>query len=747
MQFSNEPILEKLESYFGDWFNTNEYPQMKKNLYPYTSLFSSIEINNCLIKNRVVMGPMSNVNMVDSNGSPTTKMIKYFGERAKGGVGLVTTGFVPVAINIDPTITGKKGDCCFPQINKTNSNICGWRNLAYEVHNYGAKLFVQLSAGFGRVGDPSCLFTKLKFPVAASWNTNYYASKLPCKRLSNISIKRIIKKVAEAAETAKYAGIDGVYIHGHEGHLVEQLSNCAFNHRKLGRYSNYMQFGIDMIEKIREHCGKDYPIMYRIDLSLALNSTYGDKLNKVKELKKFKDERSIEDTLAYMKKLVEAGVDAFDIDIGCYENWWLPHPPSTMPSGCYVDIAAMVKKYFEENNILSNVGKPIVIIATGKLGYPDLSEEVIKDNKADMVMLSRPLLADPEWVSKAYKGQTEDITPCIGCHSCLKEITHGGYIQCAVCPKTGHEDENNKVQKQQKKIAVVGAGPAGVVAAETLIKNGHTVDLYEKSSSVGGTLKLAGIAKNKYEIRNYIQYLQKIVENIKQNTNFNAYFCKNITNNELKQLNYDAIIYATGSKSEQLNIDGAVLPHVHTIKEVLNNLSIFEKARSVAIIGGGESGCELAYMLAYEQKKKVTIIENSPYLMKHACNANRGHILHYLEKAGVKAYNCAIVQKIEEGYVDILANIHSSVPNLYNTWSPLRGAAKFLTKRIKEKYKAFAIDADVVVLATGVISDDKMFKDAYKNQIAPEIYVVGDANKSGKVFTAVKQAYNLAKNI
>ena len=350
-KYSGEKVLEKLEGNFGDWFNKSVAPKMTSELYPYTSLFSPITINKLEIKNRLVMGPMGNINMADEHGKPSEKMIKYFTERAKGNIGLITTGLIPTTFGIDPTLFEGDKLSYFPRIDRSRTNLVGWRDLVYAVHSYGSKIFVQLTAGLGRVGNPECLTKQFKLPVSASMNPNFYIPAIPCKSLSDAQIKKIVKKTGQAAADAQACGLDGVYLHGHEGYLMEQLSNTAFNRRKLGRYADPMQFGIDMVETIRNRCGKDYPIMYRIDMSLALNSTYGEKMNKVRSLKKFRNERTVEETLKYMEKLVKAGVDMFDVDLGCYDNWWLPHPPATMPSGCFVDIAEIAKKHFEKNNI------------------------------------------------------------------------------------------------------------------------------------------------------------------------------------------------------------------------------------------------------------------------------------------------------------------------------------------------------------------------------------------------------------
>jgi len=748
-----EKILNKLEDTFGDWFNGKmEIPTMTNNLYPYSSMFSPIKVNTCEIKNRLVMGPMGNVNMADETGRPSEKMISYFEARAKGGVGLITTGLVPTVHGIDPTVTEKDELSYFPRIDRSRTNLVGWRNLAYSVHSYGAKLFIQLTAGLGRVGNPECLLTKFKLPVSASWNPNFYMPAIPCKKLSGRACKKIIKKTGQAAADAKFCNIDGVYLHGHEGYLLEQMTNPAFNRRVLGRYSNYQQFGVDMVRKIRERCGNKYPIMYRIDLSLMLNATYGDKMKKVKTLKKFRDERLVIETLDYMKNLVKAGVDMFDVDLGCYDNWWLPHPPSSMPSGCYLEIAEIVKTYFKDNNIKSNMGLEVPVVAVGKLGYPDLAEKALRENKCDMIMLARPLLADPEWPNKAYAGKSSDIRPCIGCHeACIKEFVEGGHPQCAVCPTTSFEKDLNglTITNNKKKVAVVGAGPAGVVAAKTLLMRGHNVTLYEKEEFVGGTLNQAAVPKIKYEIKNYVTYLTKLVVDMKKNDNFKAVFGKTITAAELKNEKYDAIITATGSSQVGLPIDGAVQKHVCTVVEVLKDTERLEKAKNIVIIGGGDSGCELAYYAKYELNKNVTIVEMAPTLMTHTCTANRGHILHYLEKAGVKCYNCSSVTKIGEDHVQIMTNSSKTVPNPFNTWEPVlpENIHNPLAKKIKVLNKAVSVDADLVVLAAGTVPNNELFKNLQDINAAPIIYNVGDSNKCGKVFTAVKTAFNVAKTL
>lgn len=748
-----EKILFDLDNDFGDWFNGKfEIPKMTNKLYPYKELFSPIKVNKLTIKNRIVMGPMGNINMAEETGRPNQKMISYFEERARGGAGLLTTGLIPVSYGIDPTVKELGDLSYFPRIDRTRTVYSGWRDLASGVHAHGASIFIQLTAGLGRVGNPQCLLTQLKLPVSASWNPNFYIPQIPCKKLSGHKIKKMIKNFGQAAADAKASNLDGVYLHGHEGYLMEQLSNTAFNRRTMGRYADWQAFGLDIVREIRNRVGPHYPIMYRIDLSLALNATYQNKINSIKSLKKFKYERTIEQSLTYMKNLVEAGVDMFDVDLGCYDNWWLPHPPASMPSGCFLDIAKIVKDYFAENEVLSNAGLPVPVVAVGKLGYPDLAEQALRDKKCDMIMLARPLLADPEWPNKAYSGKVSTIMPCIGCHeACIREFVEGGHPQCAVNPRTAFEDVfSREIEKSPnpKKIAVVGAGPAGITAARVLVERGHNVTLYEKDK-IGGALIPASVPKFKYEIANFVEFLKGQVEELKKSKNFKLELGKTATTTDLKAQKFDAILVAAGSENAKLNIKGIDNKNVITVNEAFLNPKVFEKAHNVVIIGGGDSGCEAAYWLAYELNKKVTIVELQANLMSNACTANRGHILHYLDKGGVVTHNLSQVQYIDGNMVKIVKNVHKSVPNPYNTWQPIlpENIHNPLAPKIKQTMEEVDLKADVVIIAAGLKANDSLYYDLVKNNVAPEIYNIGDSFKPGKVFTATKYAYRKARSI
>ncbi|MDR2471158.1 MAG: enoate reductase, partial [Treponema sp.] len=274
-----DPAVQKLVDRYGDWFLEEEKAgsfsellgraRMSKKLHPYTSLFSPVQINRLTLKNRIVMAPIGNISMCDETGRPAEKMLQYFYERARGGAGLITTGLVPVSHGIDHSITEPGDLSYFPRIDRSRSVFAGWRDLAQGVHAFGSRIFIQLSAGLGRVGNPQCLLTRRRLPGSASWNPSFYIPQIPCAPLSGGKLRKIIRNMGQAAADAKTAGIDGAYLHGHEGYLLEQMTNGAFNRRLLGRYANKEAFGLDCVREIRRRCGPDYPVMYRIDLSLA----------------------------------------------------------------------------------------------------------------------------------------------------------------------------------------------------------------------------------------------------------------------------------------------------------------------------------------------------------------------------------------------------------------------------------------------------------------------------------------------
>ena len=750
--------VKKLTDSYGNWFQegrkncAGNAALMTKELYPYTDMFSPIVINRMKVKNRLVMAPMGNLMMCEEFGRPNEKMIQYFTARAKGGVGLITSGLVPISDKIDPTVSEPKGKVMMPRISPARTLLSGWRDLAQGCHAFGAKFFIQLTPGLGRVGPPTCLVQQYKMPVSASFNPNFYIPEIPCLPLTDLKLMRIIKNAGQAAADAKVSGIDGVYLHGHEGYLLEQMTNKAFNKRLLSKYASPHRFGLDIIKEIRKRVGPNYPIMYRIDLSLALNETYGDRMHNVKSLKHFKNGRSIEETLEYMKALVEVGVDIFDVDLGCYDNWWLPHPPGGMPAGCFIDIAKIAKDYFKKNNIKSNAGVEVPVVAVGKLGYPDVAEKALRDEKCDMVMLGRPLLADPEWANKAFRGDVDRICPCISCQEgCVNEFIEGNHIQCAVNARTGFEEiipEEVCKADVKKRIAVIGSGPSGITFAVNSAKRGHEVTLFEKEGKIGGRVVSGSVPAIKFDFLNYLKWLEKEVEVACESGNLKLCLNTEVTVADLKD-KYDTVVFAAGSTDICPRIEG--IDKIKTVQAVdlLLNPELIGDAKNIVIAGGGVVGCETAYFLKYEHNKDVKVIEMAPHFMMHVCTANRGHVLHYLDEAGVEMLNATRVVSFDEKHVNVVQNVSSGVPNPVNTWQPLlpENIGNPLAKKIGKKTINKAIPADLIVLALGNRSNDFMYEQALKNNIAKEVFNIGDSFAGGKVLEAVRAGFRLAQRV
>ncbi len=748
-----DPKLMEMTQWFGDWFNDGKTAQdgkMTQTLYPYEAMFEPIRINKLNLKNRLVMAPIGNISMCEETGRPNEKMLAYFTERAKGGVGLITTGLVPVTHHIDHSLTELGSLSYFPRLDRSRTVFAGWRDLAQRCNSYGARVFVQLSAGLGRVGNPQCLLNKFQFPCSASMNPNFYMPNIPCMPLTDGKIRGIVKAIGQAAADAKTAGLDGVYLHGHEGYLIEQIQNTAFNRRKLGRYADWQRFGIEMVEYIRERVGKEYPIMFRIDMSLALNETYGERMNQ-NHMKKFTNGRTMEQTLDYLKNLVRAGVDVIDVDLGSYDNWWLCHPPEGMPPGCYLDIAQMAKDYFAKENILSNAGLPVPVVAVGKLGYPDLAESALRSNRCDMVMLGRPLLADPEWPNKVRMGKVDEIIPCIGCQEgCINEFVEGGHPQCAVNPRTAFEEIFPAVPaaaEKKQKIAVIGGGPAGIMCAITAAKRGHCVTLFEQESELGGRVAAGSVPGIKLDFANYLKYLRYWAEEsakeydlkIKLNTRADAEKLKG----------FDQIVVAAGTTDIALKLPGWEQANPVQAVEVLDNPALLEGAKNVVVIGGGTVGCETAYYLAKEKGKTVTVVEMQPEFMKGACTANRGYLLKYLYDAGVKLLNCTQLLSYGLTGVTVKQNLSKSVPDPYVSWTPIlpENVLNPLAPKLKEDYKEVALDADAVVLAVGGKSNEALFLDLQKAFPTTPVHNIGDSFAGGTVFGATRSGYALGVRI
>lgn len=720
----------------------------------YSKLFEPKNIGKCKIKNRIIMAPMGNINMADPIGRPLPKMIDYFTERAKGGTGLLITGLIPVSQGIDPTVSEDNDTTYFPRIDSSSrTRLSGWRDLAASVQSYDSKIFIQLTAGLGRVGSPEPAL-KGKVLKSASINKNFYVPQLPHLPFSDRGIKKIVKSFGQSAVNAKVAGFNGVQLHGHEGYLMDQLTSAPWNRRKFGRYKNKFQFAIDVVREIKSRCGENFPIIYRIDLTQALEESYGKEVFD----KKFRGmERTIEEGMKFCKVLVEVGVDAFDVDKGCYDNWFWPHPPGYFQDAPYVEeLAGALKGYFNDNNI------DIPVIAVGKMGDPNVALEVLEKDWADFVMLGRPLLADPYWPTKVREGRTREITHCIGDQEgCIQSFILGGHPCCAINPYTGFEDTKKVIKTDNpKNIAIVGAGPGGCEAAKTLFDRGHNVTLFEKENKVGGQFVAASKLNIKHDVLKYIDNLQYQMDLLKEQ-GLKIEYNKEVKAEELKN-KYDVIICSNGIKPFVPNIKGLEKIRSSESREFLyNDMTLPKDVKKVVIVGGGVVGCELAYSLAYEKNLDVTIIEMLPHLMNGVVHANRSMLLWMMMGYGsptgkeediiknpISAYTSSKVVKFEEGKVIINANKKRFDP--YTPWTtlvPENIHNPFDKKLDPNDMEEIHLETDYVVFSTGGQANDSLYYELIKDDPSKEIYCIGDAKDPKRAWEAITSANEIARFI
>ena len=403
-----------------------------------------------------------------------------------------------------------------------------------------------------------------------------------------------------------------------------------------------------------------------------------------------------------------------------------------------------------KSGVKSNAGFEVPIVAVGKLNYPDMDEKALRDGKCDMIMLGRPVLADPDWCKKAYAGDVDQIRPCIGCQeACVNEFVEGGHPQCAVNPRTGHEDvlpKQSAPAVKVKKIGVVGGGPAGMNFAVYAAQRGHTVEILEKTNELGGIANAAAVPKNKYDMHNYVEWLKRQTLEQKGVT---VKLGVEATPEYLKAQNYDAVIYAVGAKRINPRIPGIDTVNMVEATELLRNPEKLGSAKKVVVLGGGAVGMETAYWLSYEHGCRITVIDMLGSFMDGACTANRGHIIHYLEDNGAKLANCATIKSFEPGKVLVSRNISKGAPDVYCTWTPVlpKNVVNPLAPKMGPETVVEEHHAELFVNALGRRADEGQYLEGVKQHVASEIYNIGDSFQAGLVWGATKAAYNLAQYI
>lgn len=580
-------------------------------------LFEPILIRDLEIKNRILMAPINLTNLYPPNeGTVPQRVIDYYVERAKGGVGLIVTGVFKVENEVE---NYQKDGVRIWQL-LTPYALPGLAELADQIHNFGAKLFLQLSAGPGRVARGDVIDAGFT-PVSASPNPAFYRPNVTCRELTTKEVEKIVEAFGRVTQMVANVGVDGVEIHGHEGYLIDQFNTSLWNKRGDkygGDLKGRLSFAIEIVKTIRKTAGENFPVTFRLGIKHFIKEPWKSSLRRDGFVEAGRD---IAESIEAARILEEAGYDALHIDAGCYDSFYWAHPPTYQPDACTIDLIKGVK----------NVVK-IPILTANKLGNPKIAEEILRENKADMIALGRPLLADPQWPNKVREDREEDIRPCIGCHEgCLRlPAVQSKPTSCSVNPSCGREKTYLLTKSNRlKKILVIGGGVAGMEAARMGTQRGHHVVLYEKSDHLGGHLREACVPEFKKDLKNLLNWYERQIIKLGIEIHVNT----EVTPNLIPGLDFDAVVLATGSVPSVPSIPGMERSSVTNCCEVLSGKK--EVGHRVVLLGGGLEGCETAIWLA-QKGKSVCIVEMLDDVATGIHSANRQMLLDMMEDLSIR---------------------------------------------------------------------------------------------------------------
>lgn len=622
------------------------------------------------IKNHFIVSPMV-MNCCNEDGTTTEKWIAYHEEKAKGGWGLIITEDVAV----DPTgrtyqfLPGLWADY----------QIESHKRLTERVHAAGAKIFAQIFHG-GR--------------QTQQWITGqqvWAPSPIPCPvkkemphEMTTQEVDDMIEKFGDAAYRAKFAGYDGVQIHGGHGYLITEFASSYSNKRidkYGGNFMNRMRFPVEIVKNIKAKCGDDFPIDYKISGEEQVEGG-----------------TNIEDTKAMAMVLEEAGVTSLNVSVGVYESWYMQVPPSVMGHGWLTKYSSEIKKVVN-----------IPVTTVGRINNPLVAEAIINSGKADACYMGRASLADPHMPNKAMAGHFEDIIQCIAClQGCSGQIDavpakHGG---CTLNPRTVMEDEW-KIEDApvKKRVVVIGAGPAGCEAAIVMAQRGHDVTVYDRNDRIGGMYRIAAIPPWKGEIIDFIRWqatqLEKLGVKVVLNTD--------VTKDMIANMKPDAVVVATGYHQFVPPFPGKDRDFVIASNDVLDGKA--DVQGKIAVIGGGLVGAETANYLA-THNDDVTIIEMLPEIAGEEPGSMRKFLM----------------ESYEEHHVDI--HVNTAVQTINED--------KTITVKVGGERKLLG-PFDYVLTAVGLHGNTEL--KGVLEDIVPEVKYVGGALQRGNALDAIREGY------
>lgn len=679
----------------------------------YEALFTPWKIGNVEIKNRIVMCPMGGTSLfgwMEPNHFDKVAA-EFFMERAKNDVGLIIPGIAPLR----DTIGGRwlyQNTRMFRQL----------KDYMTEFHKTGAKLFVQLTAGFGRsfaITDHLSILLRNKAlgtiakpivdasficaspsPLPSRW-----AEDVMCRAITREEIQKLVDAFARTAKLCREAGVDGVEVHAvHEGYLMDQFTLPYTNFRTDeygGSFENRYRFAVDTVKAIKAACGDDFPVSLRYSV---LSKTKGLCQGAMPGEAYVEVGRDMAESEKAARYLQDAGYDMLNADNGTYDAWYWAHPPQYMPQNCNLEDVAHIRKFVD-----------IPVVCAGRM-TPEAAAQAIGGGQIDAMGVARQFLVDGQWVRKLREGRMEDIQPCICCHNACFPLAHykgvandetfedaSHMARCALNPATmqGHKFDILPARKK-KTVAVIGGGVGGMEAARIAALRGHSVTIYEKSGQLGGVFIAAAAPDFKEKDRELIAWYRRQIEALR----IPVVYHREVT--DTASLNADEVIVATGARPRTLPIPG-----VERAMDAVDYLLGKETGENVVIIGGGLSGCEIAFDL-FRQGKKPVIVEAKNDLMaaRGLCLANSSFLRDFF------------------AYKKVPVHLESTVAEIRPDTVAVRDKAG----------KLQVIPADSVILSVG-------YTPAPAIPAGKHVHVIGDACKVGNLRTVVWQAWEVAQKL
>jgi 2,4-dienoyl-CoA reductase-like NADH-dependent reductase (Old Yellow Enzyme family)/thioredoxin reductase len=528
-------------------------------------LLEPFKLGPLQLRNRFVMAPMC-TRLARPDGSVTHKMIDYYTERAKGGVGLIIIEY--------SYLDEAESKAAISQLGVQNDHmITGLSDLAEAIHAEGASTVLQIC----HAGNQTTPFMMGLQPVAPSAVPCQFLGVMP-RELDLDEIELIQDSFAEAARRAKQAGFDGVELHGAHGYLMDQFLSPITNKRTDvygGALENRALFALETLQRVKEKVGEGFVVGYRMSADEFMP-----------------DGLRIEETVMFAGLLSAAGVDYVNVTAGVYDS--LPEfiQPVYVPRAYLVPYAAAVKK---------EVSVPVLTV--GSLNV-DEGEQALKEGKADLVAFGRALIADPYLPRKLAEGKKDDIRPCIrGNEGCLSRFFTGQTIRCEVNPQCGREKDFKITPAATKKtVVVIGGGPAGLEAARVLALRGHKVTLFEKNQALGGHMLESTVPSFKWDVKQLFDWLLRQVNQAGVEVKLGV----EATADQVKTLNPDAVIVAAGSEPTTLMVPTENMNVTTAVDVLVGKQAVGDK---IVIIGGGLVGCETALYIFEQFKKQPVIVE------------------------------------------------------------------------------------------------------------------------------------------